>query len=168
MDSKQKERKWRLNLFDVIFIIAALIIAGFILIYANRSGGGSGIISTGTQGTVVYTMELQGMLYDTAYLIKPGDSLVDKIEKRPLGTVVSVSVKPSTSSNNSWITGERIITEVPDRLDAVVVVKADVTITESQITIPGGFVVRAGTWISVNGPLYNSAGYIIDMERDDA
>ena len=166
--SGQGNRKWRLNFFDVIFIICVLIIAVVVILYSSRSDGGSGIVFSGTRGTVVYRVELKGLIEDTAYLIKPGDSLVDKVEKRPMGTVVSVEVNPSTASNKSYITGERIITDVPDRKDAVLLVTSEATITENQISVPGGFVVRVGTWVSVNGPLYNCAGYIIDMERDDA
>jgi hypothetical protein len=40
-------------------------------------------------------------------------------------------------------------------------------VTESQITVNGGYIVRVGTWISVNGPLYSGNGYIIDMVRGD-
>jgi len=163
-NSEQKKRKWRLSLFDVIFIVCAIAIAGGILLYSWRSGGS--IVFSGTQGTVRYTVELKGMIEDTAYFIKVGDELVDKVEKRPMGTVVSVEIVPSTTLNRNDYTGERIITDVPDRMDAILVVTSDATITDSQISIPGGFIVRVGTWISVNGPLYNCAGYIIDMERD--
>ena len=167
-NSEQTVRKWRLNLFDIIIIICILVAAALVILYTSRSDGGSGIVFSGTRGTVVYKVELKGLIEDTAYLIQPGDSLVDKVEKRPMGTVVSVEISPSTASNKSYITGERIITNVPDRKDAVLLVTSDATITDNQISVPGGFVVRVGTWVSVNGPLYNCAGYIIDMERDDA
>ena len=160
------ERKWRLNLFDIIFILCALAIAGFILLYSSRSGSGS-IVSSGTQGTVTYTLELQGMVYDTANLVKPGDELIDKVEKRPMGTVVSVEVIDSIASQKDWNTGDRLISDVPDRTTAIMVVSSDAIITDSQISVPGGFIVRVGKWVSVNGPVYNCAGFIVDMERGD-
>lgn len=166
MDNNTAQRKWRLNLFDIIFIICALAIAGLILLYSSRSGSGS-IVSSGTQGTVTYTLELQGMINDTAYLVQPGDELIDKVEKRPMGKVVSVEVIQSIASQKNYFTGDRPISDVPDRLTAVMVVTSDATITDSQISVPGGFIVRVGKWVSVNGPLYNCAGFIVDMERGD-
>ena len=154
-------------MFDIIFIICAIAIAGAILLYSRSSGGSGGLIASGTRETVVYTIELQGMLGDSAYLIQAGDSLVDKVEKRPLGTVVSVKVKPGLTTQKNLLTGDHIVTQYPDRHDAEIVVTADATETESQISIPGGFVVRVGTWVSLNGPLYSGVGYIVDMERDD-
>ncbi|MDR0489798.1 MAG: DUF4330 domain-containing protein [Oscillospiraceae bacterium] len=166
MENNTKRIRWRLNLFDIVFIICAIVAIALIFFYTNRSGGGT--VLSGPNGKVVYTVELQGMIGNTAYLVKPGDSLVDKVEKRPMGTIVAVEVQPATASQKDWITGERIITNVIDRMTAIVTVEAEATVTESQITITGGFIVRVGTWLSVNGPLYNSAGYIVDVERDDA
>ena len=162
MEDNAKKKRWRLNLFDIIFIACALIVAAVILIYSN--GSISGIIKRSTIEDVTYTIELQGMLGDTAYYIKPGDELVDRVEKRPLGKVVSVTHKQSTTTSFNNITGEREIKDVLERLDAVIVMTAEATVTESKISI-GGFDVRIGTWVSVNGPLYSGVGFIIDMER---
>jgi len=166
MENNEKKRKWKINLFDIVFIACAVVIAALILVFANRSGGST--VLSGPNGKVRYTLEMVGMLGDTATKIKPGDSLVDKIEKRPMGTVVGVDVQRTRISVKNQMTGERVIVEEPVRYTATVTVEADANITSTQISIPpGGFVVRVGTWVSVNGPLYNSVGYIIDMERDD-
>ena len=159
--------KWRLSLFDVIFIVCALIAAGLIVFLSGRSDGGVNIVTSASQESVVYTIEFQGMLPSTAELVKPGDSLVDKVERRAIGTVVSVEVKPGTTLQKSFITGERIVTEVPGRVDAIVVVSAQGTVTDSQISV-NGFAVHVGTRVSVNGPLYNGVGFIINIERGDA
>ena len=161
----KRKIKWRLNLFDVIFIICVLIAAVLIINYAGRSDGS--IVSSGSSETVVYTIELQGMSGDAAFMIKPGDSLIDKIEKRPVGTIVSVEIMPSTIAQKNLLTGERIITPQPNKMDAVIVVTTDASVTESQISI-GGFVVRVGLWVAINGPLYTGNGYVIDIERSDA
>jgi hypothetical protein len=165
-ETKVGKIKWRLNMFDIIFIACALIAAVAIVVYSNRSGGRVAIIPAGTQETITYTVELQEMLSDAAGMIKPGDELIDKIEKRPMGTVVAVTLEPSTRSSRNTITGERIITDFPGRTTAVITVQAEATVTESQISI-GRFVVRIGTRVSVNGPLYYGNGYITDMERSD-
>ena len=169
MDKTQKKqkRKLRLNLFDVVFIAVVLVAAWFAINYLGRSGGTAAIIMPGNQETVVYTIELAEMYGESAFLIKPGDALVDNIEKRQMGTVVSVEVNPATRLEKNDLTGDRVISEYPGRYNALVTVSADASVTENQITIPGGFVVRVGVRVSVNGPLYNSSGYIIDLERGD-
>ena len=161
------KRKWRLNLFDIIFIACIVVIAALIIFFSNRSDSSAGIISTSSQQTVVYTVEFSGMIADTAKLIHPGDSLVDKIEQRAIGTVVSVDLKTATRSQKNSLTGERIISEVNGETDAIVVISAQASVTDSQISV-NGFSVRVGTRVSINGPLYNGSGYIIDIERGES
>ena len=167
MENTPKKRRFRLNLFDVIFI-AVVVIAAFLVLRLSGGGDGvGGIISSSTQEPVVYTIMLQEMYGDTARLIQPGDELVDKIENRLMGTVVSVEVTPAIATRSDSVSGVRINSLTPGHYDATIVVEATATVTDNQISI-GGFTVRAGTWISVNGPLYNGNGFIIDIERDGA
>lgn len=169
MEAKPEKRKikWRLNLFDVIVILCALVAAVLIINYASRSGGGASIIPAGTQETVTYVLELHGMRFGTADLIRPGDSLIDKVEKRALGTVVSVERRPAMMLENDRTTGDRVISEVPGRIDAIITVSAQATITDSQVSVDG-FALRVGARVSVNGPVYNGAGFIAFVERSDA
>ena len=163
----KKKIRWRLNLFDIIIIACALIAAVLIINYASRSGGGASIISAGTQKTIQYTLELQGMRFGAAALIKPGDTLIDKVERRALGTVVSVELKPAKTQMSDSTTGNRVIVEIPGRIDAVITVSAQATVTDSQIGVDG-FAIRVGAKASVNGPIYNGSGYISFVERSDA
>jgi hypothetical protein len=160
-----KRKRWRPNLFDLIFI-ACVIIAAVVVINIGGRGGG-GIISAGGQETVFYTISLERMAEDTATLIRPGDTLIDRVEQRHLGTVVSVEVLPSRGLRTNFYTGERVNSEIPGESEAIVVVEALATVTENQINV-GGFVIRAGVQVSVNGPLYHGSGWIIDIERDGA
>ena len=164
MENNPKKRRWRLNLFDIIFILCAVIIAAVIVISSGGLGSGS-MLSSGAQEKVVYTIELQSMVGDGMNYIKAGDALVDRVEKRPIGTVVSVRLEQSKASMKDE-TGERHMVDVPGRTTAIVTVTADATVTESSISV-GGFIVRVGTWLSVNGPLYHGTGFIVDIERDD-
>jgi len=164
---EKKKVKWRLNLFDVIFIACALIIAGVIILYSNSKAGTSSVLPSGSKETVVYTIELLGMINGTAELIKPGDTFIDKVEKRNLGTVVSVDLTPSTALQKNLITGERILSEIPGKTDVKVVLSAQATMTDRQISVDG-FTIRVGAKVSINGPLYNSGGYITDIERRPA
>jgi hypothetical protein len=161
-----KKIKWRLNLFDIVFIVLLLVAAGFILNYLNSLDSRSSILPSGTQETVIYTIEFRAMMPEAAVLIQPGDELVDRIEKRSVGTVVSVELVPATVLQKSSITGERIITEIPNRFDAIVVIEALANVTESQISVDG-FTIRYGVSIFFSGPQYGSSGFIVNIERAD-
>jgi len=157
--------KWRLNLFDVIFLIIALAAAAVIIIYSLDLGGS--IIGGGSRETVVYTMEFREMLPEAAELIKPGDTLIDKVERRPLGTVLSVELTPSLLSQKDWVTGNLVVSEYPGRTTAIVVISSQASVTDRRITLDGGFIVRVGKWATANGPLYNGSGFVLHIERDD-
>ena len=166
MDSNTNKTKWRLNVFDIVFVIIVLVAAWLVISYLGRSGRSVAI--TGATETIEYTIELTDMIADTAYLIRPGDALVDNVQNRQMGTIVSVDVIQTMRLEKNFVTAERVVSEVPGRLTAVITVRAGATITENQITIPGGFIIRVGTRISVNGPNYHGSGFIIDVERNDA
>ena len=165
MEDSTKKSGWRFNLFDAIFVACALIVAVVIVIFSSGLGGGS-ILSSGTKENVVYTLELQSMIGDTAQYIKPGDALIDRVEKRQIGTVVSVTLEQTTASMKDLKTGERHMVEVPGRTTAIITMTAEANVTESAISVDG-IVIRVGVWLSVNGPLYNGSGFIVDIERDD-
>lgn len=162
-----KRMKLRLNIFDVIIIACAIIAAALIINYSSRSDSGASIIPAGSQETVIYTVELQGMRYGSADLIHVGDALSDNVERRALGTVVSVELEPAKMLQSSTATGDRVISEVPERIDAIITVRAQALVTESQISVDG-FALRVGARASVNGPSYNGSGYISYIERSDA
>jgi len=168
MDSNNVPRKFKLklNLFDIIFIACALVAAAFIFLYSGRSDSGMPIVISGSNEQVVFTIELQGMLDGTAELIKPGDTLFDRVERRAVGTVVSADIRPARTSQKNWLTGDRDIVGLPQRTDAVVVVTAQANVTDSQINV-NGLIVRVGTRVTVNGPLYSGVGFVISIERND-
>ena len=168
MENKPEKRriKWRLNLFDVIFITCALIAAVLIINYATRSSGGVSLVQTGSMETVNYTIELQGMRFGTAELVAPGDSIIDRTERRSIGTVVSVELRPSFVIQKNYITGERFLAEVPDRTDAIITVRAQAMVTDSQISVDG-FALRVGARVSATGPTYHSVGFISHIERSE-
>jgi hypothetical protein len=114
---------------------------------------------------VRYTIELNNMLAPSAELVKPGDKLVDKIEKYALGTVVSAEAGPYIASSKSNITGDYILTEYLGRQTATIVVEAQATETDSAISV-GGFEIRTGLAVNITGPGYTGMGNIIGMERD--
>ena len=162
MEDKKKKLKWSLNFFDLV-IIAVAVVACFIII--RMAGSGNVIAPSGETKTVRYTVELSTMLDDVADMIKPGDALIDKIEKRPVGTVVSVEVTPAYVSAQSSVTGDYIITEIPEHKSAIVVLEAVCNVSDFEIST-SVFAIRTGTKISFTGPGYSGSGFIIEIARD--
>ena len=158
--------KWRPNIVDFIIIVAVVAVLGVFFMVIRGTGDGGGILSPGTQQTVYYWIELHAMRGESAERIQQGDALIDRVENRPLGTVVDVYLRPAERAQNNFITGDRIITTIPDRTDAIIRVRAVATITEHQIAI-GRFTLRAGTRVSLVGPLYHGSGFVVDIERGD-
>jgi len=161
---KPGKMKMRLNVFDIVIIVCAIIAAVLIINYRGRSDSGASIIPAGAQETITYTLELQGMRYGSAELIRVGDTLIDNVERRALGTIVSFELQPAMMLQSSLVTGDRVIVEVPERIDAILTVSALATVTDSQISADG-FPLRVGARVSVNGPLYNGTGFIAYVER---
>ena len=121
------KRKLRLNVFDIVIIVCAIIAAVLIINYSSRSDSGASIIPAGSQKTITYTLELHGMRYGSAELIRVGDTLIDNVERRALGTIVSFELKPAMTLQSSVTTGDRVIVEIPERVDAFLTVRALVT-----------------------------------------
>ena len=161
-----EKKKWRPNLFDIIFIAAVAVVALVVVgLMANRGGGVAGILPSGQLQTVKYTIELQSMLGDTALMIRPGDELVDRVENRTVGTVYDVEILPAVGLRSNMITGERVLSEIPGRSDARIVVTAQAAVTDNHISVDG-FTVRVGARVSINGPMYHGSGFVIDIFRD--
>jgi hypothetical protein len=157
-----KIKNWRLNIFDIIIIVAAIVAAVFLVRAADS--GVSGIIAPGKSVTVRYTIELINMVEPSADLIKPGDKLLDKIEKYPLGTVISAQSAPYLASSKNSLTGAYILTIEPERQSATIVMEASATETDSAISV-GGFEIRTGGAVNITGPGYGGLGYITAVER---
>lgn len=163
MEAKKKF-KLKINVLDVI-IIALVIVAGFVLLkLGNADGGGAAVLSSGTPVTVRYNLELSNLTPGTGSLIKPGDSLMEVTEKRSIGKVISVEIEPYRVTSKDMYTGNFILTEVPDRETAQVVVELAANDTGSEIDA-SGFVLRAGENLPVTGPGYSGAGLVTSIER---
>jgi hypothetical protein len=162
MDGQKSKLRLRFNFFDVVIILAALG-AGFLLLRLTDAGEGT-VMNPGKTVTVNYTLELSNLPEGTAPLIKPGDRLIDVVEKRNVGTVVSVEYRPYISTSKNSLTGDYILTEVPQRESAVISVTLDAVDSGSELNA-SGFIPRGGMGMSVTGPGYAGSGLITDIER---
>ena len=168
MEKAPEKRKLRPNLFDIIFI-ACIVVVAVIVVRLSGSDGVTFTAPAGEQRTVTYTIIFERMIVNAALLVSYGDELIDRVENRPMGRIVSVDIQPARTFQPDLNTGNLYLREVPERNDVFVVVEAPAVFTESQISlVDGGFVIRAGVSVSISGPGYNAMGFIVDIERSGA
>ncbi len=155
--------KLKLNVFDIIIIVLALVL-GYAALRMWGADGGAQVLSSGAPATVTYTLEISDMPAGLAAMIKPGDSLSEAVEKRFIGTVVEASYGPymRTSENNE--TGDWDLVEVPGRETATLTVSLGVSDTGAELDA-SGFILRANTSPSVLGPGYAGLGLITSIQR---
>ena len=165
MENKKRGLFRFINLFDIV----VLALAGVLLAVLLLVGRGTGAVDASPSATFTcrYTIELTHMENGTAELVAPGDTLMDKVKKYNMGTVISVEVGPTLEQVTDAETGRKVIAQVPDAATATIVLEAAATESETQILVDGGFLVRRGLSVSVNGPGFWGSGYIIGVERTD-
>ncbi len=164
MENK-KTRKISFNFFDIIIVIIIIALAaGVCLIKMKASDTGS---SVGSSGTVEYTIELNELESDPSDIIHEGDELIDKIKKNTMGTVKSFKVKHMEKYGND-ADGNTVLSEVPDLYAADIVLEAECTESDSDITTTGGYKVKVGQSVNILGPGYTGTGYVIDIARADS
>lgn len=160
-----KKTKWRLNIFDVIIIAVVLTIAAAVLIIWRSTGIDKSTGDDASATTIRYTVELTNMAGDTANLISAGDTLIDSVKKNTMGTVVLVDVSVMTTSTKNLENGDTVLSPVPDKMTATIVLEVEGTETQSQIVASSGYLIRVGEIVQALGPGYAGLGYIIAVER---
>lgn len=166
MDNQTPKRKF-LNLFDIIIIAIVVIAAVAFLAYGYFSSktANADDASDSQSGRVEYIIELTSMPEQAANSIKAGDVLIDSAKKYELGTVQSVEVTDMEKLTADYDNGRYIISTVPDRYTATIVLSSACEETDSSIVVGGGFKVAGGTAVGVKGPGYGGSGYILQVER---
>ncbi len=159
------DRKLPLNLFDIIIILIVIAAAGIFIFMQTR--GEDSQSTAAKNSTIEYTVEIANISDKTEGMIKPGDSIVDKVKKYNIGTVKSVEYYPATKEAFDYEKGAAKYSELPGRLSAAVTITAECTESDSAAVVGGGFEVRTGTETSIVGPGYSGAGYIISVVRGD-
>ncbi len=165
MENKKQEKRSLLNFFDIIIIILVILAAGAFIIMQMRGSSQYGG-DTGSE-TIEYQVEITGIYENTQGMINVGDSIVDKVKKYNIGTVKDVEYYPYKREAIDYDNGAVRYTEVPGKLSACITVTAECTRSDGNITVDGGFHVKAGEQMSIVGPGYAGGGYIIGVTRGD-
>jgi hypothetical protein len=163
MEQNNPKFRFHLNLFDGIVILAALVIAAFLL--WNRFKPASSSSASPAASTIQYTICLQKVLSGTGDLIHSGDALEDTVKNYALGDVVSARVEGATRSILSEDTLEYVTAEIPGYDDVYIVVESTASISDEKILLSDGYELRVGESIYLRGPGYLGSGKVYAIER---
>ena len=164
MEQQTPKFRLRLNFFDSIVLLLALLAGAFLLWRAVAPHQAENVAIPQTQ-QVRYTIRLTRALPILEELVQPGQSITDSARNNALGTVVEVQCEPGTyftlsEREHAWINAP-----VPDRINVNMTVEASATGDDSQLLINGSYALRVGDKIYVRGPGYIGRGYVIAIER---
>lgn len=159
-----KKRRIRLNLFDGIIILVALIIGG-VMLWMQMKPAASAESGEPAAATMRYTILLQKTVPGTGALVESGDALVDVVKNMALGNVVSATVLPATDSIIDEDAKAYVTAEIPGYEDVEIVVESTATYGDEKVTLGSGYEVRVGEKIYVRGPGYLGSGEVYAIER---
>jgi hypothetical protein len=166
MESNTKKPRWRLNVFDIVIIAVVLAAAAALLLIWRGSGKSSKAVVD--LKPITYTIELDRMEAGTAEKIKIGDTIYDGAKKYIMGTVVSVTVKPSQTAVKDLENGNVLMEDIPGKETALVTLTCSASETDAQITAESGYIIRVGEKVQAAGPGYAGLGYIVIIDREEA
>ncbi len=154
----------RLNLFDTIVLVLALVVGAVILLLSM----GSDVATTTAVNTTTatYTIRLQNAVLELEDQVQAGDALEDAIRNLALGTVVSATYTPTPIYVLNEETQTYEVVDSPIYINADIVVTSTATTSQDTISLTSGYDILSGQTIYVRGPGYLGSGIIINIDRE--
>ncbi|MBQ9280050.1 MAG: DUF4330 family protein [Clostridia bacterium] len=150
----------RINWLDIIIILVLLIVAIAGYSYLKRDNVD---ISPNTE-KVVYQIRTNECLANVYDYIEEGSVLRDSIKNYNIGTIVAKDYEKSKRYSVSQDTREIVETELEDKIDIILTVEANATVTDKKISV-GEYPLKVGNEAYIKGKGYAAGGYIISIER---
>lgn len=150
------EKKARFTVFDGILIVLMLCVAAviaYMLIVVPMQ-------SMSPEKDLEFMIEVPTTTQDIASLIHTGDTVT--VSGKGKATVTDVIIEPAEKLVLDAITGAYKFSEVPERYDLYVTVRASATETDKEIAVQGTPVL-IGEKLSVEGKGYSVNGAVLDM-----
>lgn len=164
MERDKKKGRSLFNVFDIVLIVIAVALAA--VIFLSR-GSSSALTLEPRSVTVHYTVEIRELDQDFRDVVAPGDAVMDRIKKYNIGTVESVSYGEAVRSVEDFEAGIKRLAPVPGCLRMDIAITAQATVSDSAITVDGGYDVRVGAEANIATPGFSGTGVIIAVERVD-
>ncbi len=164
MDAQNPQKfRLRLNLFDTVILILALVIGAVILLFS--AGEDVSALPDSNTTTATYTIRLQNAVPQITDQAQVGDALEDAVRNLNLGNVVSATYNPSPLHLFDEETQRFVVVDSPDYVDMDIVVSCPASLVEDAITLSSGYAIRSGQSIYVRGPGYMGSGIILSIDR---
>lgn len=161
---EQKKFRLRLNLFDGIVLVLALAVGAFLLWTAMKPEIPEEVVPTSTSN-VRYTIQLQRCVCGTSELIQAGDEVADNIKNYVIGRVTAVEAGPNRRRVMDREKLQMVWAETEEYEDILVTLETSCEITDSAITVDGGFQLRVGNTVHLRGVGYMGSGPVVSIEE---
>lgn len=162
MEQNKKTFGLRLNLFDTIVIVAALLVGGILLWMQMKPAAPD---AAPAAEKLRFTIVLEKTVPGTGSQVENGDLLVDTIKNYEIGNVVSSKTVPAQDFALDEASGCYVLADVPEKEDIYITVESNAVVTDESVTVGTGYVLRVGEWIFVRGPGYLGSGKVYAIER---
>ena len=159
---EQKKFRLRLNLFDGIVLALALAVGAFLLWTAMKPQIPDEAAPASTS-SVRYTVRLQRL--GTSELIRTGDQVADNIKNYVVGEVTAVEAVPCRRRVLDRENLRKVWAETDAFEDILLTLESPCQITDSAITLDGGYELRVGSTAYLRGIGYMGAGPVVSIEE---
>ncbi len=184
---KQQKSKYRFNIIDVLLILVLAAVAAVIYYFVSAR------VASGAESDkkIQYTVEVRTVDKDYVDNIELGNTVIETVRNRTIGTVVGVDVGPSWQITTNTLTGEMskqyyppinapvqepeeedsseedVITPPEELLydyyNVRITIEAEADYTGSSYSI-GGYEVVVGENVYFRTPHFTSNGYCVSLE----
>lgn len=153
----------RLNLFDAIILVIALIAAGVLgWLALHPTPASSDLV---TNGTIQYTVRLNRWPEGTGSLVQVGDELTDNTQNRELGEVVGVRTEPTRMTVVNQEERRQVLATVAGYEDVLLTVQAPCEVSRYSVALDeGDFILRVGGMVYLRGEGYMGSGPVESIE----
>lgn len=159
--STEKGKK-RINIIDVLFLI--VLIAIIIFVVAGLTGVRKN--DAEIQNKVELTLEIKESDLEFLGSVKEGQTVYDAITKEQVGSIVSVSYKPSRKLSENHKEKKLQYAEIENKIDLNIEIEAMATIEQSDIMVSEN-AVKIGKSMSYYTGEAVLSGTIIGIEYDE-
>ena len=165
MEQNKPKFRLRLNLFDTIVLVIALIAAGFMAWMALNPPPASG--DDADDCIVRYTIRLQRWVEGNSKLIQLGDKRLDNGQNADLGQIVDIQVVPAEMTALNEAARRYVQAELEGYEDILVTLEVPAKVGKSNIMANGKYVLRVGAMVYLRGEGYMGSGPIVALEETD-
>ena len=157
--SAKTKKKFRFNFIDALLIRSSAA-AFAVIVFVVKPGTG---VSEPSLAEIEYTIEVTPLRdqFKGDQFIKEGDSVIDAINLREMGKVISVEYKAAVDTSQKS-DGEVIVSEYPDRTNLHVTIRATADVSQGNYTVDG-LLIATGAGYSMRLPNIYLSGECIKI-----